>query len=132
MSNDFDPAYRGICSRRAEEADRHAKLMHHFTQVILATERILDATSDELKEARDRGRQCQLGRDELERENQSLRHRLSRIDQENTEVIRLLEVALNSIPEDDEDILDIPDAREHIEHAMKIIAPPVDTGWQPF
>lgn len=124
MSNDFDPAYRGICSRRAEEADRHAELMHHFTQVILATERILDATSDELKEARDRGRQCQLGRDELERENRSLRARLDERNQYNAEIVDYLTTALDAIPEEVDQVLDLHTARDYIDKVMKIINPP--------
>lgn len=117
--SDFGMNYAGICSRRAAAADDTAKLLYAIHQITAISEKILDSTADELKEARDRGRQCQIGRDELERENQALRARLERIDWENEKVIDRLDFAIKVAPEDAQLAI------ERIEEAMKIIAPPV-------
>ena len=128
--SDFDMHYAGICSRKAAAADDTAKLLYSIRQITAISETVLDSTADELKEARDRGRQCQIGRDELERENQALRARLDRIDQDNADIINMLTIALNSIPEEVDQVLDIPNARDHISRVMKILNPP--TNHAPF
>lgn len=117
--DNFDMHYADICSRKAAAADDTAKLLYAIRQITAISETVLDSTADELKEARDRGRQCQIGRDELERENQALRDQLNSIDRENEKVIDLLDSAIAAIG------VDSAVTSDRIEEAMKIIAPPV-------
>lgn len=129
---DFNMAYAGICRRRATSADQTAKLLYAIRQVADVAERELDSVADELKESAERGRQCQIGRDELERENRALRNRLAVIDDNYSNVIDRLTSALRAIPESDDEILDIENARTHIENVIKILAPPTHTNPTPF
>lgn len=121
---DRDREFRNTCISQNHTAQTATEMLYHVRSISHILECELDNTRDLLNEASGRLRQCQLGRDELERENRSLRNRLDRIDQDNEDVINMLTTALDAIPEEVDQVLDLHTARDYIDKVMKIINPP--------